>query len=254
MKKRCEWVGNNPLSRGYHDREWGIPEHEDLKLKGTKKNHRGGKPILNTLIYTIGLCIVFNFCGVIIRDSHAEIAMKKKNRIYLVPFGSVDEGILKSLDTRLEKTFNFEVERSRGMKLPKDAFNPTRNQYYCPHFLDSLRRNTHPGPREKVLGITDVDLYVHGLNFVFGQAELNGRLAVISLTRLRQSFYGMPENEGLFTERAVKEAVHELGHTFGLEHCADSECVMHFSNSLMDTDRKKASFCSRCLKELSDCS
>ena len=178
--------------------------------------------------------------------------MKTKNKIYLVPFGSVDEFILKSLDKRLEKTFNSEVERSQKMKLPKDAFSPTRNQYYCPHFLDGLRRQIHPGPRDKVLGITDVDLYVHGLNFVFGQAELNGRFAVISLARLRQSFYGLAENKDLFTERAIKEAVHELGHTFGLEHCSDPECVMHFSNSLMDTDRKKASFCPRCLKELSD--
>jgi archaemetzincin len=219
-----------------------------------EKNQRGGKPILNTLIYVIGLCVIFNFSGAVIQDSNAESSMKTKHRISLVPYGSVDKRILESLETRLEKTFNSKVDRSQKMKLPKDAFSPARNQYYCPHFLDGLRRNTQPGPQDKVLGITDVDLYVHGLNFVFGQAEMNGRFAVISLARLRQSFYGLPENKDQFTERAIKEAVHELGHTFGLEHCPDPECVMHFSNSLMDTDRKKASFCSRCLKELSDCS
>lgn len=180
--------------------------------------------------------------------------MKMENRIYLVPFGSVEDHVLESLDTHLEKTFHFEVERFERMKLPRDAFSPKKNQYYCPHILDRLRANIQPGPQDKVLGIADVDLYVHGLNFVFGQAELNGRFAVISLTRLRHSFYGLPKNKDLFTERAIKEAVHELGHTFGLEHCPDPECVMHFSNSLMDTDRKQASFCSRCLKELSDCS
>lgn len=81
---------------------------------------------------------------------------------------------------------------------------------------------------------------------VFGEAELGGYFAIISLARLRQSFYGLPEDKHLFLERTIKEAVHELGHTYGLSHCPDPECVMHFSNSLMDTDRKKPSFCSRC--------
>ena len=206
----------------------------------------GGKPTTNKLIYTIGLCLVFNLGGVLIQDSTACSRMKMNNRIYLVPFGSVEDRILEALDTRLEKTFNSQVESFKRMKLPREAFNPKRNQYYCPHILDRLRADIPPGPQDKVLGITDVDLYVHGLNFVFGQAEMNGRFAVISLARLRQSFYGLPKNEELFTERAVKEAVHELGHTFGLDHCPDPECVMHFSNSLMDTDRKRASFCSRC--------
>ncbi|MFQ6038426.1 MAG: hypothetical protein ACE5LV_07400 [Candidatus Aminicenantales bacterium] len=95
-------------------------------------------------------------------------------------------------------------------------------------------------------------MYVPQLNFVFGEAELEGHFDVISLIRLRQSFYGLPENRGLFLERAVKEAVHELGHTFGLRHCPDPRCVMHFSNSLLDTDRKEASFCTRCRKLLKE--
>ena len=169
-----------------------------------------------------------------------------KSRIYLVPFGSVDEGILQTLETRLEKTLHSEVERYERMELPQDAFNPERNQFYCPRLLDKLRNFVKPVTEVKALGIADVDLYVQGLNFVFGQAELGGHLAVISLTRLRQSFYGLPENNRLFMERVLKEAVHELGHVYGLEHCPDPECVMHFSNSLMDTDRKSASFCPRC--------
>jgi len=90
------------------------------------------------------------------------------------------------------------------------------------------------------LGVTDVDLFVPDLNFVFGLASKDGACAVVSTNRLKG------DGQGPYHERLVKEAVHELGHVFGLEHCADSRCAMHFSNSLRDTDLKRDAFCSRC--------
>jgi len=99
---------------------------------------------------------------------------------------------------------------------------------------------------EKVVGIADVDLYVPRLNFVFGEADIGAGTAIVSLCRLRQEHYGLDPDEALFLERATKEIIHELGHTFGLEHCPNNKCVMHFSNSLADTDVKKARFCDKC--------
>jgi len=97
---------------------------------------------------------------------------------------------------------------------------------------------------EKILGIVDHDLYVPELNFVFGEAS--PRVADISLTRLRQDFYNLSQDQSLFYKRALTEAVHELGHTYGLGHCEDPRCVMFFSNSLIDTDRKGSEFCPKC--------
>jgi archaemetzincin len=99
---------------------------------------------------------------------------------------------------------------------------------------------------DKVLGVTEVDLYVPRLNFVFGEAQCPGRTAVISLFRLKPEFYGQHPNRNLFVERSVKEAVHEVGHTLGLGHCHNPACIMFFSNSILDTDRKKLAFCERC--------
>jgi archaemetzincin len=101
---------------------------------------------------------------------------------------------------------------------------------------------------EKVLGIVDHDLYVPELNFVFGEASPSA--AVISLTRLRQEFYNLPQDQSLFHKRTLTEAVHELGHTYGLGHCGNPKCVMFFSNSLIDTDRKGSKFCSKCKNNL----
>lgn len=109
-----------------------------------------------------------------------------------------------------------------------------------------MRLFLNPKREEKALLIADVDLYTEGLNFVFGEAEIEGSLAIISLVRLRESFYGRLEKREIFESRVKKEAVHELGHVFGLKHCTFPQCVMFFSNSLADTDRKGWEFCPRC--------
>jgi archaemetzincin len=102
---------------------------------------------------------------------------------------------------------------------------------------------------ERILGIVDLDLYVPRLNFVFGEASQ--RVAIISLTRLRDEFYHLPKDESLFRKRVLTEAVHELGHTYGLEHCRIPQCVMFFSKSLIDTDTKGPDFCPKCKNKIS---
>jgi len=173
-----------------------------------------------------------------------------ETKILLVPVGDIEREVLDVLHKELAKAFEAVVIRSSPIALPREAFNSARGQYSSSFLLNTLRSRRGLGGQEKVLAIADVDLYASGLNFVFGEAEFGGRCAVISLTRLRQGFYALPENRDLFIERAKKEAVHELGHVFGLEHCPDRFCVMHFSNSLPDTDTKKSAFCPPCQARL----
>jgi archaemetzincin len=178
-----------------------------------------------------------------LRGSGADI---RERQIILLPVGRVEGWILDVLEMDLAQKLGCRVERHIPMDVPRDTLNPARGQYHSSHILQKAHDFLEPREQDIVLGIADVDLYTGGLNFVFGEAELGGQWAIISLTRLRQSFYSLPENKAIFSARTVKEAVHELGHVYGLEHCPDPECVMHFSNSLLDTDRKSASFCSRC--------
>jgi len=174
---------------------------------------------------------------------------KEERRIYLIPVGGVDKEILDYLACEIPQAFPYEVEIKKSLPKPEYAYNKRRDQYYADLILEKLKREKL-AREDKILGVADLDLYTPGLNFVFGVASLNGKAALIALPRLRQEFYGLSRNKELFYERAVKEAIHELGHTFGLRHCKNPRCVMHFSNSLYDTDQKGKEFCKSCRKKL----
>jgi archaemetzincin len=164
-------------------------------------------------------------------------------KITLKPLGNIADEIMDELQDRVGGIFHCPTEIKAGFSDLSEDYNSERKQYLSSKLLASL---TKTGQNERVVGIADVDLYVPSLNFVFGEADMASGTAIVSLCRLRQEYYGLTPNENLFVERATKEVVHELGHTFGLEHCPNNKCVMHFSNSLADTDLKKAHFCNKC--------
>jgi len=165
--------------------------------------------------------------------------------IYLLPIGDIDSDLKQYLKLTVENAFHCAAELMPTMKEELDfAYDAGRNQYFSTAILKKIFSRK---PKEKrLLGIADVDLFVPRLNFVFGEAHMTRGVCVISLTRLRQEYYGLEQDKELFIARAAKEAVHELGHTYSLGHCRDYKCVMFFSNSLSDTDRKSTQFCSRC--------
>lgn len=169
-----------------------------------------------------------------------------KREILLVPVGSVRTEVCNWLAEALPSVFDCTCRTAPSLPHPEFAWNARRKQYSAEIVL------THVDPGEKflALAIADLDLYVPDLNFVFGLAQRGARRAVIALPRLRPSFYGMPNDTILFRQRVVKEAVHELGHLFGLGHCDDRRCVMAFSNRLADTDFKIGTFCKQCEKQL----
>jgi len=168
--------------------------------------------------------------------------------ILLIAIGKVDIKVMERLRDDLSTALNREVSLGKEMPEPDYAFHEKRNQYLSTAILKNLMKQKEYASCEKVLGIADHDLYVPELNFVFGEA--GRKAAVISFTRLRQGFYGLPDDKNLFYKRALTEAVHELGHTYGLTHCPNPRCVMFFSNSLMDTDRKGFEFCQSCRGKL----
>ena len=168
--------------------------------------------------------------------------------IRLISVGSLPPALLGFLQEGLTQELGAVVRMEGNLPLPASC-PEGRSQYPGAPLLAALAAARPPG-EEVILGVTGVDLTAPGLNYVFGLADPPSRCAVISLARLYPEFYGQPRDPRLFKERAVKEAVHELGHLLGLGHCPDPACVMAFSNSLADTDRKGPGFCKPCRERL----
>jgi archaemetzincin len=168
--------------------------------------------------------------------------------VRLVSVGSLPPAMLGFLQVGLRRAMGATVELGGNLPLPASCPEGL-SQYPGAPFLAALAA-ARPHGDEVILGVTGVDLTAPGLNFVFGQADPRSRAAVISLARLYPEFYGQPRDPGRFKVRAITEAVHELGHLLGLDHCTDPACVMSFSNSLADTDRKGPGFCKPCREKL----
>ena len=164
--------------------------------------------------------------------------------IHLVGVGA--GGTFEGLATGLSRVFRAPCRVVDQRLDYAPAFDPGRGQYYSTEILRRLQPLAANGMR--VLGVTGLDLFVPVLTFVFGEAQLEGRCALVSSHRLREEFYGMPARAELLAERLLKEAVHELGHTFGLRHCFDWQCVMASSHAVEFLDVKEAEFCPRCGK------
>ena len=146
---------------------------------------------------------------------------------------------------------SFSFQTSATTMPPAHLYDTRRKQWISDKILDWLLRNHNPDRDTKVLAICNFDGYSGDLNFVLGEAHMGGRVTVIYIPRRRQGLYVKKSDiNKLVEQRAIKEAVHELGHAFGLTHCEKSRCVMHFSNSLQDTDFKHYIFCERCNKIL----
>lgn len=162
--------------------------------------------------------------------------------ILLINFNSTS--LLHDIELILSKNFNLKSQFIIPDINLFEYYSEERDQYYSTKLLEYSLLNYKEN--DKILTLTDFDLYVPVLTFVFGEAQLNGKAAIVSSHRLFPEFYGLPHNDELFFSRLIKEINHELGHTYGLRHCRLFECVMHSSSNVDEIDIKSENFCDQC--------
>ena len=171
------------------------------------------------------------------------------NDLCLVPIGSVPREALDWIESATAEWFPLPIRRLPALPIPECAYDAKRQQYQSVEMMKLLAQSA-PKDAARVLGIVDVDLAIPMLSFLFGQAQFDGPIAVVSLCRLHQEFYGLPAQESLLRERTVKEVLHELGHTFGLVHCSEPSCAMSLATHIELVDSKAERYCERCGMQL----
>src|SRR5262245_32346601 len=167
----------------------------------------------------------------------------------LVPVGTIDETLLERASKSLQETFQRPANVHRSLPVPKYAYNPTRAQYHSAAILKRVE-TLRVAEWDAAIGIVDVDLFVPEVPFIFGEADRSTRSAIISLTRLRpETGTNDSKREGTF-KRLMSECIHQIGMIRGLAHCPNNRCVMFFSATVQDTDKKGMAFCANCRKRL----
>jgi archaemetzincin len=170
--------------------------------------------------------------------------------IVVSPMEDLEHQILDRVLLEIRLLFGYHTEIIPLLRDLEFAYDPVRRQYHSTRILERLA-GLAPSHAVKVLGITQVDLFIPILTHVYGEAQLGGRASVVSFHRLKE---GLPVvgAVGSYECRAVKEALHELGHTFNLRHCKDHACIMHYCRSLRDVDAKSDQLCRYCSVMLED--
>jgi len=172
--------------------------------------------------------------------------------IIISPIGAIPSSVTVPVRKAIARNFGLPARTAPLLQHIDFAYSPARQQYYSTAVLDRLAELS-PSPGCRILAVTYRDLYIPILTHVYGEAQLKGAAAIISLYRLAE--YGphshVDEN-GLTTQRSIKEALHELGHTLGLTHCRDADCLMHYCRRMSDVDHKSERFCRYCRVWLQD--
>lgn len=169
--------------------------------------------------------------------------------IMLLPVGRIEVSQFESIKEPLESCFGRTVEVGMRLPVPKYAYNPNRGQYHSAAIMKRIE-STRSLDWDAAIGISQEDLFVPEVPFIFGEADRSTRTALLSLARLRPESGSMDGREDLLQRRLVSEAIHQVGLLRGLAHCPNNRCVMFYAASVLEIDKRGAALCANCKKRL----
>lgn len=169
-------------------------------------------------------------------------------RVTIIPIGWMEDDTISAIKNFISVITDMDVRIGEKMEVPRYAYDNRRDQYRAQNILDKLAYKHSGG--DFIIGLLDVDLYKRGRDFIYGSSNLINGVSIISILRLKESFYSRDDDVKIFRKRVLTEAVHEIGHLLGLLNCRNRSCVMHEPVKIEDIDTKEYEFCGECSKTL----
>jgi len=170
--------------------------------------------------------------------------------ITISPVGEFSSELIEAVAGEITRVFGFATDTESVLQDLAFALDKNRNQYHSTLILEQLAAN-RPARAIRVIAIAQVDLFIPILTHVYGEAQLGGTACIVSTYRLNEGRSGANISQK-FSDRIVKEVIHELGHTFKLRHCPEHTCIMHYCRNEEDVDRKSDQLCRYCKVMLQD--
>lgn len=175
-----------------------------------------------------------------------------RGEVVLVTLGKVSPDIVDEVEAQLRAHLQVDVRRIDGMKLPKAAWYAPRKRWRADKLLDFLLEQIPDAPQTtRILGLTESDISTTKDPFpdwgIFGLGFAPGQAAVVSSYRLKKK----AKNRAHVLFRVSNVAIHEVGHTFGLQHCEEANCPMQDAEGgITNTDTANADLGPECQAEL----
>lgn len=170
--------------------------------------------------------------------------------VTIIPIGEVSDFILRYIGEIIKNSFNLNTNYTTLQKIASNiSISSFGGRCNSTDILRDLSKRVPEGTH-RLLAITESDIYSPIFSCLFGEAQLGGPCAIVSLHRLRQEYYNLPPDNLIFLSRYEKVVIHEIAHTFGLIHCVNEHCVMYSSSNITETDIKSNLFCPRCTEQL----
>ena len=187
-------------------------------------------------------------------DAGVDAPSAARLTVHIVPIGPVPDETIEQTAAALRDHAPVTPVIVQRHGFPRRARSPRAGAYKANVLLDWLDGLAVPH-QGKVMGLTEADIVTkkgkHPIWGILGMGAIDGRCSLISTYRMRRKWENGGAPEAVVRERLWKIAIHELGHTLGLEHCPKVGCIMEDGHGTVKTVDRDTALCESCAARFS---